>query len=173
MSHDCEMKIRAECKADEQAVFEVNAATFPTLAEANIVEALRKGASPVLSLVAECGGKIVAHIMFSPMTVPGESETKIMGLAPVAVVPEVQRSGVGKALVEAGLESCRRLGIHAVVVLGHPEYYPKFGFVPASRYGIRCEYDVPDEAFMALELVPGALRGISGTVRYHEAFGGV
>jgi putative acetyltransferase len=93
-----------------------------------------------------------------------------MGLAPMAVLPARQRQGIGSALVRDGLGRCRELGYEAVVVLGHPGYYPRFGFVPASRFGIGCEYDVPAEVFMALELVPGALRGKPGTIRYHPAF---
>ena len=88
----------------------------------------------------------------------------------MAVRPGRQRSGIGSALVRAGIERCRDLGASAVVVLGHAEFYPRFGFVPASRYGVRCEYDVPDEVFMMLELVPGTVPQEGGTARYHTAF---
>jgi putative acetyltransferase len=93
-----------------------------------------------------------------------------MGLAPLAVTPARQRSGVGSALVRSGLEECARRGFGAVIVLGHASYYPRFGFVPASRFGIRGEYNVPDDVFMATELVPGFLAGKSGTIRYHPEF---
>ena len=93
-----------------------------------------------------------------------------MGLAPMAVLPARQRGGIGSALVRAGLDACRQLGCTAVVVLGHPAYYPRFGFQPASRFALGCEYDVPDEAFMALEVEPGSLVGKAGTIRYHRAF---
>ena len=97
-----------------------------------------------------------------------------MGLAPMAVAPARQRQGVGSALARAGIAACRDLGFGAVIVLGHPEYYPRFGFVPASRFGLRSEYDVPDDVFMAMELKPGALHGRGpGTIRYHPAFGNV
>ena len=96
-----------------------------------------------------------------------------MGLAPMAVSPAVQRKGIGSALVRAGLEECSRLGSCAVVVVGHAEYYPRFGFVPASRFGFVSEYDVPDEIFMAIELTQGALRGKGGTISYHPAFASV
>ena len=93
-----------------------------------------------------------------------------MGLAPMAVLPGRQRQGIGSELVRAGLDECRRLGFGAIVVLGHAEYYPRFGFVPASKFGLKSEYDVPDDVFMALELIPGALRGRAGTIRYHPTF---
>jgi putative acetyltransferase len=93
-----------------------------------------------------------------------------MGLAPMAVLPAHQRRGVGSSLVRAGLDVCRHRGVDAVVVLGHAAFYPRFGFQPASRFGIRSEYDVPDDVFMAIELRPGALAGPAGLVRYHAAF---
>ena len=94
-----------------------------------------------------------------------------MGLAPMAVLPDFQRSGVGAKLIETGLQRCYGLGYKAVVVLGHPSYYPRFGFLPAAQFGIDCEYDVPEGVFMAIELCPGALADKSGTVKYHAAFG--
>jgi putative acetyltransferase len=108
--------------------------------------------------------------MFSPITLEGQSGVTMMGLAPMAVAPASQRRGIGSALVRAGLEACRQIGCGAVVVLGHPGFYPRFGFVPALRFRIRSDYDVPDDVFMALELQPDALRGRSGVVRYHAAF---
>jgi putative acetyltransferase len=96
-----------------------------------------------------------------------------MGLGPMAVAPSRQRKGIGSALVRDGLRRCKALGYRVVVVVGHPTYYPRFGFVPAIRFGLRCEYDVPTDVFMAVELEPGALNGISGFVRYDDAFAGV
>jgi putative acetyltransferase len=165
------MLIRTERGTDRAAVHAVNAAAFPTPAEADLVDALRRQARPLVSLVAERDGTVVGHILFSPLSLGERSDPGIMGLAPMAVAPEHQRSGIGSALVRAGLDACRELGFAAVVVLGHPEYYPRFGFVPSVRYGIRSEYDVPDEVFMVLELVPGSLRDTAGTVKYHPAFG--
>jgi putative acetyltransferase len=123
------------------------------------------------SLVAEDGGAVVGHIMFSPVSLPDHAHLRIMGLAPMAVAPEHQRKGIGSALVRAGLERCKKLGFGAVVVLGHPDYYPRFGFAPSTSRGIGSEYAVPDDAFMVLELAPGYLSGASGKIKYHAAFG--
>jgi len=164
------VQIRPEQAADIAAIHAVNRAAFDSDTEADLVDALREHADPIISLVADDGGSIVGHILFSPVTLSGHADLKIMGLAPMAVRPAEQRRGIGSALVGAGLERCKQLGSGAVVVLGHPGYYPRFDFVPASRFGLACEYDVPDEAFMALELELGILRGASGTIRYHAAF---
>jgi putative acetyltransferase len=164
------MHIRSEEPTDIGAIHAVNRAAFETSTEADLVDALRKQAHPIVSLVAEDAGAIVGHIFFSPVTLSGHALT-MMGLAPMAVLPAQHRRGIGSALVRAGLERCRELGFAAVIVLGHAEYYPRFGFVPASRFGIGCEYDVADRVFMALELERGSLRGKSGTIRYHAAFG--
>lgn len=164
------MFLRAETWNDRDAVYAVNAAAFETRIEADLVDKLRVQARPVISLVAEENGKVVGHILFSAVTLSGHPEVKIMGLAPMAVEPEHQRKGIGSALVRAGLEQCERLGFTAVVVLGHPEYYPRFGFLPSSRFGIDCEYEVPEEAFLVVELQSGALSGKTGKIKYHPAF---
>ena len=164
------MRIRPAEPGDRAGLRVVNVAAFPTPAEAHLVDALRAQARPLVSLVAEEDRAIVGHILFSPVPLPGHPALVLMGLAPMAVTPARQRAGIGSALVRAGLEACRRLAADAVVLLGHPEYYPRFGFTPGVRSGIGCEYDVPAEAFMVLELRPGALRGASGKVRYHGAF---
>ena len=167
------MHIRVERDGDAAAVRQVNQQAFGASVEADLVDALREQAKPFLSLVAEDDGAIVGHIAFSPVTLASAARLRVMGLAPMAVLPDRQRRGTGSALVRAGLDECRRLGASAVVVLGHPEYYPRFGFRPAPRFDLRSEYDVPDDVFMALELVQGALTGQSGTVRYHQAFAGL
>ena len=164
------MLIRPEEPEDYSAVHTVNAAAFETPAEANLVEALRKQASPVISLVAEEQGEIVGHILFSPVTLTGNAELKIMGLAPMAVLPRCQGRGIGTALVKAGLAACKEHGYGAVVVLGHTWFYPRFGFVASVHFGIRCEYDAPEEAFMVMELKPGYLEGAGGTIKFHPAF---
>jgi putative acetyltransferase len=167
-----DIRVRPERPDDSAAVREVNLAAFETAIEADLVDALRRQARPLVSLVAEAGDLVVGHIMFSPVTLPPHDGLTIMGLAPMAVRPSHQRQGIGAALARAGIDECTRMGCDALVVLGHPAYYPRFGFVPASRFGIRCEYDVPDEAFMAIAIAPGALRGKTGTIRYHAAFAG-
>jgi len=166
------MEIRLEREADVAAVRAVNLAAFNTSAEANLVDALRLQAAPIVSLVADEDATIVGHIFFSPVALSGHPDTAMMGLAPMAVLPARQRRGIGSALVREGLERCKRLRCAAVVVLGHADYYPRFGFAPASLFGMACEYDVPDEVFMALELERGSLKGKRGTARYHGAFAG-
>jgi putative acetyltransferase len=162
--------IREEIPPDHEAVYRVNQQAFDTEAEAELVNLLRSSGKAVISLVAKAQGMLVGHILFSPVTIePQRSNWKALGLAPVAVSPERQRQGIGKALVKSGIERCRFLGIELVVVLGHPEYYPKFGFQKASDFGISNEYQA-DEAFMVLELVPGTLLRSRGLVRYAPEF---
>ena len=168
------MGIRAERPNDVSQVRLVNLAAFETAAEANIVDVLRNEAHPTISLVAEVDGEIVGHILFSPVTVSSRPGLFALGLAPMAVVPSHQRLGIGSALVEQGIEECRRIGASAVVVLGNPPFYPRFGFVPASTFGVRCEYEVPDEVFMAMELARGVFtEAKGGIVSYHPAFASV
>lgn len=164
------MLIRPENNDDHAAIHDVVAAAFETPAEARLVDALRDQARPILSLVAELDRHIVGHILFSPVTLDDHPDIPIMGLAPMAVAPAHQRKGIGKALVNASLHQLRETPCAAVVVLGHPEYYPRFGFVPAPRFRLKCAYDVPDDVFMAMELHAGALDGIQGLISYHAAF---
>jgi putative acetyltransferase len=163
------MRIRREEQRDVETIRALNVAAFGSTAEAIIVDALR-GDAHVLSLLAEEGDAVVGHIMFSPVEVSPERGLRAVALAPMAVVPERQRTGIGSALVHAGLAECRNLGIHGVFVVGHPTYYPRFGFRRASMAGFACEFAVDDGAFMVAELVPNALAGKSGTVHFHQAF---
>ncbi|MDH3948293.1 MAG: N-acetyltransferase [Gammaproteobacteria bacterium] len=165
------MLIRLEQEADRQQIRIINTSAFETDAEANLVEALRQSDIPLISLVAEEENQLIGHILFSPVSLAGQAHTPaIAGLAPMAVLPEWQGKGVGNRLVREGLKYCAEAGYDAVVVLGHPDYYPRFGFVPASTFNIKSEYEVPDEAFMLKELKESALTGIRGVVQYHETF---
>lgn len=164
------MMIRPEEPADHPAIRQVNLLAFDGEPEANLAEALRRDASPVISLVAEDAGEIVGHIMFSPVSIDGTLPGNVMGLAPMAVAPDRQGQGIGTALVRAGIEACRSAGCRGIVVLGHPGFYPRFGFKPASEYGLKSEYVVPDEAFMALPLGANDFGESPGIVRYHAAF---
>lgn len=166
------MRIRVEGPDDLTAVAQVHRAAFGRPAEAALVDRLRADGDAVVSLVAEAAAEVIGHILFSPVRLDPAPPTPPawLGLAPMAVLPAHQRRGTGAALVRAGLEAARAGGATAVVVLGHPEYYPRFGFVPASRRGLRCIYDAPDEAFMALALTPDGLAGARGLVRYAAAF---
>lgn len=176
------LQIRAETKADEKAIFKLNVAAFESDAEAKLIDKLRADASPFISLVAELDGEIVGHIMFTPVTMVRKfagvtiksavknKKLKMMGLAPLCVLPEQQNEGIGTALVEAGFEACKAIDYTASVVLGNPFYYKRFGFVPTAEFNIDSEFRIPKELFMAVEFVPKALRWRAGRVLYHQAF---
>lgn len=166
-------QIRPEEPRDRDAVRAVNTAAFPEPAEADLVDALRLRGKATVSLVADVEGAVVGHILFSPLTLDPACDRSLLGLAPMAVLPAHQRTGIGSALVTAGLGACAARGAQAVLVLGHADYYPRFGFRPASGFGLRSTYDVPDANFLALELVAGALDGVAGTVHYAPEFAGV
>ena len=162
-------QIRVELPGDELAVRETNEQAFGTPAEATLVDRLR-GSPESISLVATIGDRVVGHILFTPIRMEPAARVRIAGLAPLAVRPENQRSGLGSQLVRAGLDHCRQHGYAAVVVVGHPEFYPRFGFTRASTIGLTCEFPVRDEVFMAVELHPGALADVRGLVRYRPEF---
>ena len=164
------MQIIGEKEEHLSAIHALNTSAFETEAEAILVDLLRECADPLVSLIAKINEGIVGHILFSPVSLTGHPEAIIMGLAPMAVMPELQGKGIGSELVKAGLDMCNNLGVGAIVVLGHPEFYPRFGFKPSTDFGIGCEYKVPREVFMLKELLPGYLKGKSGIIRYHEAF---
>jgi putative acetyltransferase len=163
--------VRPEKPEDFDAIRQVNEKAFGRTAEANLTDALRAHGKALLSLVACEGDKIVGHILFSPVTIePDRGAFPVAGLAPMSVLPELQKQGIGSLLVRAGLDECRRRNYDCVVVLGHPEYYPRFGFEPASNYSIKSEYDAPDEAFMIIQLREGALTGREGIAKYQPEF---
>jgi putative acetyltransferase len=144
---------------------------FGSAAEADLVDALRRNGKAILSLVAEDDDHIVGHVLFSQVTLrSNETELTGVGLAPLAVIPDRQNQRIGSMLVEEGLKRLREDGYRFIVVLGHPHYYPRFGFIPASGFNIKSEYDVADDVFMAMELQTGALRDQPGIARYQPEF---
>ena len=169
------IKIRVEIFQDIDAIRTINEQAFGQLQEANIVDKLRANCDGLLSLVAFKDERIIGHILFSPVTIEGNHGIlKGMGLAPMAVLPEFQRQGVGSKLIRAGLEILKKSGSPFIIVLGHPEYYPKFGFEPASRHGIKSQWEgVPDPAFMILWLDKTGINHISGVAKYRLAHVGI
>ncbi len=167
------LRVRPERPADRQVIHEINKAAFGGEVEARLVDNLRGTPSfiPALSLVAEKDGEVVGHILFSIVHITlGAARLPVLALAPMAVTPELQNQGIGSLLVREGLARCKALGHKAVVLLGHAKYYPRFGFAPAGAMGLRLPFEAPDEAFMALELIPRALQGIKGMIEYPPAF---
>lgn len=167
---EAEVVLREETPADHPAVREVNRLAFGRDDEANLVDALRAGQYTRLSLVAEQDGTVVGHMLFSRLPIETSGGVvEALALAPMAVMPGHQRQGVGSQLIRGGLAMCRERGHRVVVVLGHAEYYPRFGFSAALAERLRSPF--PGPHFMALELVPGALAGVEGEVRYSPPFG--
>lgn len=165
--------IRDESPADAATIRDVVLRAFAQPAEADLVDALRRAGKATISLVAEVDGRVVGHVLFSPVTLAEAPHAPFAsGLAPLAVAPEHQRTGIGSALVRAGLTRCRAAGHAYVVVLGSAAYYGRFGFVDAARYGLHSEYVVPPGVFQVIELAPGALLGRRGLVRYADEFAG-
>jgi putative acetyltransferase len=163
--------IRPERKEDFSVIRQINRKAFHTDAEANLIEALRKSKVPIISLVAEYNDIVIGHILFSEVSLDGHCpDILISGLAPMAVLPEYQRKGIGSQLVNEGINICLDAGYPAIVVLGHPLFYPRFGFEPSVNFKIKSEFDVPDEVFMIKELTKDALTNCSGTIIYHAAF---
>jgi putative acetyltransferase len=165
------LTVREERPADIEAIRAVNLQAFGQSGEGLLVDALRSNDGVLLSLVATRNGDVLGHILFSPVTVrSGREQITGAGLGPMSVLPGHQRQGIGGKLVEAGKQKLHGLGLPFIVVLGHPEYYPRFGFEPASRYAIRCEWDVPDNVFMILVMDPPTMIGISGLAEYRPEF---
>ena len=166
------MIIRLEQPRDINDIRDINEKAFGQSQEANIIDNLRKNCEDVLSLVATEKEIIVGHILFSPVTVEGGNDVvKGMGLAPMAVSPELQRKGIGSQLVNSGIEELRKINCPFIIVLGHPEYYPRFGFEPASRFGIKSQWEgIPDNVFMILWLDKSMMNQISGIAKYRSEF---
>jgi len=168
-----EVKTRRERPDDFQQVARLIEMAFRQKNEAILVEKLRynKKYNSNLSIIAEYNECIIGHILIFPIVIRSEdAEMESLALAPLSVSPEFQKMGVGSRLVQEGLRSARKFGFGSVIVLGHPEYYSRFGFVPASKWGIKAPFDVPDDAFMAMELEAGSLLNSGGVVEYPEEF---
>ena len=165
------LMVRPETPDDHAAVRRVNELAFGQPNEADLVDRLRDSRHMILSLVAELDTAVVGHILFTQVSLesPGACWPAV-GLGPMAVLPEHQRRGIGARLVHEGLDRCRRAGHLVVFVVGHPTYYPRFGFEPALPRGITCIWDVPDDVFMVAELEPDKLRGHQGIIRFAPAF---
>lgn len=161
------IEIRPEEPGDIAAIRDVNRRAFGQDQEGNIVDALRANGAAVLSLVAILDGRVVGHIMYSPLIV---GDVVGAALGPMAVLPEHQRQGIGTRLVEAGNDQLARDGCPCIAVVGHPTLYPRFGFRPASTIGISCEWDLPDEVFMVLVLDAAKMSGVAGKAQYRPEF---
>lgn len=163
--------IRPERPEDQATIHQLAVAAYGREDEAEVVDQLRQARAVALALTAEEDGRVVGHIVFSMVTVNSTSDVwTALGLGPMVVAPDRQGRGIGTALVRAGLDECRKTGAEVVVVLGRPDYYPRFGFKPAKPLGVTWEIDVSEEAFMLAELQDGALAGRRGVVRYHQAY---
>lgn len=163
------ISIREEQPGDVAAIRVLHTAAFGGQVEATIVDRFRESCPDLVSFVAVDGERVVGHVHFSPVTV--DAGPVGMGLAPLAVLPGYQRRGIGSALVERGLAALRERRCPFVVVLGHPDYYPRFGFERASTRGFASQWDgVSDEAFMVLVLDAAAMAGVAGVARYRPEF---
>ncbi len=166
--------IRPEEPHDKEAIRFVNEQAFGGTAEANAIDRLRERGQLTLSLIAEIDNRVVGHLLFTPIEIAAPDRTwPGLGLAPLSVLPDYQQRGIGSALMVEGLAQCRALGHALFIVLGHPDYYPRFGFERASLHGVHFELEAPDEACMILALQPGALDGVSGVAKYQPEWNGV
>lgn len=168
--------IRQETEQDFESIFELLSKTFGQDNEAVLVKLLRKSTTfiPELFLVATTNNLILGHIVFTQIIIqnPQEQFTSL-ALAPIAVLPEFQKKGIGGKLIQASLQKAKKCGFTSVIVLGHERYYPQFGFEPANKWKIQAPFPVPDTVFMGIELVKDALKTVSGVVQYPEEFDSV
>ncbi|EOD54466.1 GNAT family N-acetyltransferase [Aeromonas molluscorum] len=161
--------LRTERPGDMLPVYELVSAAFGRTDEAELVNRLRECGAAVVTQVEEEDYEFMGHLLLSPVTING-LEGPWLGLAPVAVHPDWQGQGIGSELIREGLDTALEMDWKAVVVLGDPSYYSRFGFRPASEFGLCCCYEVPSEHFMAMELQAGGLAGLHGEVLYHPLF---
>jgi len=187
--------LRPEQPGDEGSIRQINESAFADRTEADLVQTLRDAGAIRLSAVAILGGRtpdggsvttvgrtgmcsreviggeLVGHALFTPVTVATDKgDIELLGMGPVAVIPAKQHQGIGTMMIAGCLEHLRSLHNRGVVVVGEPGFYRRFGFIQASRWGLRWEVEVPEENFLALQLTPGALAGVSGSVRYRPEF---
>jgi len=165
--------IRQEVKADHTRIKKINDNAFEQENEGTLVNKLREKDLfiPELSLVAEADEMVVGHILLYPVIInSAHQKHNTLSLGPMAVLPEHQRKGIGGKLINKGLKHAEDLGFRSVIVVGHPGYYPKFGFTKASKWSIKVPFEVPDEVFMALEIVKGELQDKSGIIEYPAEF---
>ena len=161
--------IEAETETDYDQIRKVHIQAFNGEAEATLVEKLRTTPKYIreLSLVARHRNQVIGHVLFYPIKIKtNKKKCDSLALAPVSVIPKFQNRKIGTTLIQKGLEKAKKLGFKSVIVIGHPEYYPRFGFQTASKYGITAPFKVPDNALLALELQKNALKNCNGTIRY-------
>lgn len=167
-----DLLIRQEEKKDRKDIYEVNRLAFGQENESKLIVRIRADSNfvPGLSLVAVTGGKTVGHILLSKIKIIGSSVFETLALAPMAVIPAFQKQGIGSELIKEGMSKAKELGFDSIIVVGHKDYYRRFGFERASKWDIKCPFEVPDEVFMAVELTEKALEGKAGTIEYPEEF---
>jgi putative acetyltransferase len=165
------IEIREERPDDIAAVRDLNRRAFGQDQESNIIDALRANGAALLSLVATVDDRVVGHIMYSPLSVGDNVSGAALG--PMAVLPEHQRQGIGSKLIEAGNRKLKDAGCPFIIVVGHADYYPRFGFRPASEHGIKCQWEVPDDAFLLLVLDQAKMESVSGLATYRHEFSSV
>jgi len=165
--------IRQELKEDSEKIKEINDQAFEQEDESRLVNKLREKDQfmPELSLIAEIDKKLVGHILFYPVRIKyAHGEHTTLSLGPMAVIPEYQKKGIGGKLIIEGLKRAKDFGFRSVIVVGHPEYYPKFGFTKASNWDLKVPFEVRDEVFMALEIIKGELQDKPGIIEYPKEF---
>jgi predicted N-acetyltransferase YhbS len=170
------IKIEAETEEDYEQITTLHSLAFNRDSEARLVEKLRR--TPIyireLSLVARYKNTVIGHILFYPIKINSHGKKCVsLALAPISVIPRFQNRKIGTKLIREGLEKARKLGFKSVIVVGHPEYYPRFGFEKASNYGISASFHVPDNALLAIELEKDALKDCRGAVAYPNEYNGV
>ncbi|HOM67800.1 MAG: hypothetical protein BWX85_00312 [Chloroflexi bacterium ADurb.Bin120] len=167
------INIAEESPRDIDGICHVNQTAFQSHYEANVVVRLRLNCDEICSMVAKFGEQVVGHILFSPVHIVQNHGRSIkgMGLGPLAVLPNYQGKGIGMSLSQAGILRMKQIGYPFVVVLGHPGYYLRFGFTPASAYSIRCAFEnIPDEAFMICVFNSEVMQGVKGVAHYRPEF---